>query len=161
MQSTGSDATARRSGLPRDVAAGLFLLAVAGLAWWAASDLPFGESAGIGPGLMPKGVALLIGLFGILILGLGFAGERIPLERFALRGPLFVLGSVVVFAATIRTLGLAFAGPLCVIVAALADKDSRVVEVLLFALVTTAFCVGLFKYLLRLPVPLAPMILGY
>ena len=161
MQPTDTDRAVRRGGVPRDVAAGLFMVAVAGVAFWAASELPFGESSGIGPGLMPKGVALLIGLFGLLILGIGLTGDRVPLERFSLRGPLFVLGSVVMFAATIRTLGLAFAGPLCVIVAAMADKDSRVVEVLLFAVVTTVFCVGLFKYLLRLPVPLAPMLLGY
>ena len=161
MQSTGTDAAARRGGLSRDVMAGLFLLAVAGVAWWGTSELPLGESSGIGPGFMPKGVALLIALFGVLILGLGLTATRAPIDRLALRGPLFVLGAVVVFAASIRTLGLAFAGPLAVIISAMADKDMRPVEVVVFAVLTTAFCVGLFKFLLRLPVPLAPMLLGY
>lgn len=161
MQSTGTDHAVRRGGMPRDVAAGVFLLAVAGLAWWGSSDLAFGESSGIGPGLMPKGVATLIGLFGLLITVMGLTGRHEPIERLSLRGPLFVLGAVAVFAASIRPLGLAVAGPLAVIISAMADKDSRPVEVLVFAVLTTAFCVGLFKYLLRLPVPLAPMIIGY
>ncbi len=161
MPSSDTSSAGRRGGVPRDIAAGLFLLAVAGLAWWVAADLPMGESAGIGPGFMPKSVALLIAVFGGLILFLGITDTSAKIERFPLRGPLFVLGSVVVFAASIRTLGLAVAGPLCVIISAMADKDSRPLEVLTFAVVTTTFCVVLFKYLLRLPVPLAPMILGY
>jgi hypothetical protein len=31
----------------------------------------------------------------------------------------------------------------------------------LFSIVLTAFCIGLFKYALNLPVPLAPWLLGY
>lgn len=161
MQSTDPGHADRRGGVPRDVAAGLFLLLIAGVAWFGIADLPVGESSGIGPGFVPKGVALLVALFGVIIFVNGLAGDRAPLERLSLRGPLFVLGSIAVFAASIRTLGLAFAGPLTVIIASLADKDSRLVEVAVFALVTTVFCVALFKYILRLPVPLAPMLLGY
>jgi hypothetical protein len=60
---------------------------------------------------------------------------------------------VVVFAATVRSLGLVVAGPLCFIVAALADRDSRPVEAVISALVATLVCGFLFKELLSLPIP--------
>lgn len=161
MQSTGTGQAGNRRGMPRDIAAGLFMLAVAAVALWGTSGLPMSDGGGIGPGFMPKGVAMLIAGFGVLLLAIGLAGDRAPIERLSLRAPIFVLGSIIVFAATIRTLGLAFAGPLAVTIAALADKQSRVVEVLLFAIATTVFCILLFKYILRLPVPLAPILIGY
>jgi hypothetical protein len=72
-----------------------------------------------------------------------------------------VLGAVALFAAMIRPLGLVVAGPLAVIFAGAADRDSRPVELVIFALVLSASCIGLFKYVLGLPIPLAPFLLGY
>ena len=95
----------------------------------------------------------------ILLAGLLPSAER--LQRGTWRGPVFVLGSVVVFAMSVRTLGLAFAGPLAVIISSMADKDSRAVEVLVFAALMSIGCIALFKYALRLPIPLAPMFIGY
>ena len=77
------------------------------------------------------------------------------------RGPIFVLGAVIMFAMSVRTLGLAIAGPLAVIISAFADKDSRPVEVLVFAAIMSVGCIALFKYALRLPIPLAPFLIGY
>jgi hypothetical protein len=79
----------------------------------------------------------------------------------------FVLGAVLLFAATIRgatlsfaglsltipPLGLAVAGPLAVIFSSLADRETRLVEILPFAVAITAASIFLFKYLLRLPIP--------
>jgi putative tricarboxylic transport membrane protein len=110
---------------------------------------------------MPKLVASLIAVMGILIMLVGLSPSADRLQSMTLRGPIFVLGAAVVFAASIRTLGLAVAGPLTWIIAAMADPESRWVETVLFALLMTAFCVGLFKYALRLPIPLAPFFLGY
>jgi len=94
-----------------------------------------------------------------MILGLAPSADR--LQSITLRGPLFVLGAAVVFAASVRTLGLAVAGPLTWVIAAMADPESRWVETVLFALLMTVLCVGLFKYALRLPIPLLPFVLGY
>ena len=93
------------------------------------------------------------------------ADDIIPLgnrlEAWSVRGPLFLLGAVVVFAATVRPLGLAFAGPLAVILASLADRDTKLKEVVPFALLLSAACILLFKYALRQPIPVAPLVLGY
>lgn len=147
--------------ISRDVAAGLFLCLVAAVGYLGIRDLPFHDETGIGPGLVPKSVALMIAVLGLVIAALGIVPGSARLQRFSIRGPLFVLGAVVLFAAMVRPLGLIVAGPVAVMFAGAADPDSRPVELVIFALVLSAFCIGLFKYLLRLPIPLAPFMLGY
>lgn len=158
---------------PQDFAAGLFLLACAAIAFFGAWDLKFGQLRGIGPGLMPKVTAVIVAAFGLLLILTSFFSRGSALERWSLRGPFFVIGAVLLFAATIRgvsfpalgleipALGLIVAGPLAVVFSAFADKDTRPVEVVIYAAVITALCVGLFKTLLRLPIPVAPWLLGY
>ena len=145
---------------PRDIGAGLFLLAISAFSFAGAIDLP-SIWAGVGSGLMPKLTAGLIAALGLLIMSFGLSPSAEPLQRLTVRGPVFVLGSVVVFAATVRTLGLAAAGPLTWIIAALADKESRLVETIVCAALMTALCIGLFKFVLKLPIPLFPVVLGY
>lgn len=160
MPPATSTEPSRTMRFPRDIGAGLFLLAIAAFGYAGAADLP-SIWAGVGPGLMPKLVAGLIAVLGVLILSFGLVPNAEPLQRWAVRGPVFVLGAVVVFAATVRTLGLAAAGPLTWIIAALADKESRLFETILFAALMTALCIGLFKMVLKLPIPLFPVVLGY
>jgi len=179
-QSPGAPARGARNGLvksPFDLAGGLFLLALAGLGLAGGFNLPFGTLSGIGSGLMPRVVAILVGAFGVLLVlqALILDGDR--LERWHLRGPVFVLGGVLVFAilirgstltlggfagipllATIRvpSLGLVAAGPLAVIVSAFADRDTRLLEIIAFAIAMTLICGFLFKELLNLPIPFDP-----
>jgi Tripartite tricarboxylate transporter TctB family len=146
---------------PLDFAGGLFLLGIAAVGYAGAFTLPFGQLSGIGSGLLPKVVAVLVATFGaaLALRGLALGGDQ--LERWAVRGPLLVLASVLVFAFTIRSLGLVVAGPLCFIISALADRDTRPVEVVISATVATLACGFLFKDLLNLPIPFDPMsILG-
>jgi Tripartite tricarboxylate transporter TctB family len=157
-QSPGDDAGSPRGVIksPLDFGGGLFMLAIAGVGYIGGFSLPLGHLSGIGSGLLPKSVAALVALLGFVMVlqGLFTQGDR--LEAMGIRGPVFVLGSVLVFAASIRPLGLAIAGPLAVIVSALGDKDTRPVEILVFAVIMTAACIGLFKILLRLPIPIFP-----
>lgn len=164
---------------PQDFAAGLFLLFFAAIALYGAWELKFGQLRGIGPGLMPKVTAWLLASFGILLLLMSFITRGSLLQRWSIRGPFFVLGAVLLFAMTIRgvdfgkgvslpiigqkfpSLGLLISGPLAIVFASFADPMSKFKEVLIFAAVMTAFCIGLFKYALRLPIPLAPWWLGY
>jgi hypothetical protein len=161
-----------------DLGGGLFLLALAALGFAGGFNLPTGTLSGIGSGLLPKTLSVLIAGFGLLLIahGLMFEGDR--LERWHLRGPVFVLGAVVIFALLIRGstlnfggilgipvlasvklpgLGLIVAGPLAVIVSSLADKGTRPVEIAIFAVVMTLMCGLLFKELLNLPIPFDPV----
>ena len=146
---------------PVDFAGGLFLLGIAAVGYGGAFSLPFGQLSGIGSGLLPKVVAVLVAAFGVLVLLQSFVVAGDQLERWAIRGPIMVLGADAVFAFTIRSLGLVVAGPLCFIVAGLADRDTRPIEAVVSAVVATVVCGFLFKDLLNLPIPFDPMsILG-
>jgi hypothetical protein len=139
-----------------DVGGGLFLLALAVVGYIGAFSLPFGQLSGIGSGLLPKVVAVLVGAFGLTLLLQGFLSEGDKLERWAIRGPIFVLSGVLVFALTIRPWGLLVAGPLAVIVSAFADRDTQPVEVAVLAVALTMVSGLLFKELLSLPIPFDP-----
>ena len=159
---TGLPAAVKKTrGFNQETGAGLFLIAVAVIGVLASSGLRLTLPSGVGPGLMPRATSLILGGFGLLfvIQGLTTLGPR--LEAWSLRGMYFLLGAVAVFSASVRPLGLAVAGPLALIIAALADPDTKIREILPFAIVLTAVCIVLFKYLLRQPIPLAPFLLGY
>ncbi len=79
--------------------------------------------------------------------------------------------AVIAFAVTIRgyhlgpvtipALGLAVATPLSIIVSGLAAKDTKPLELIVFAVVLSAICIGLFRYALGLSLPVAPWLIGY
>jgi putative tricarboxylic transport membrane protein len=140
---------------------GVVIIAVAALAYWLARDLPAGSGGGMGPGTLPKGLAVLFGLLGLALLLSSLVEKGEGLARWSARGPLFVLGALVVFGLAVRPLGLAVAGPLAIGIAALSSDEVRWKETLLFGALMTLFCIGLFKFALGLPIPLAPWLLGY
>lgn len=137
------------------------IIAVAAFAFWLGHNLPGGAAGGMGPGTLPKGLAVLLGLLGLLLVGGSVVQEGSRLERWSIRGPLFILGALVVFGLAVRPLGLVVAGPLAIVVSAFASDEVRWGETILFGVLMTAFCVGLFKFALGLPIPLAPWLLGY
>ena len=141
---------------PQDFAAGLFLVAIALFGMIGGWKLSMGTMSGVGPGMLPKVTALMIAAFGILLIVQSLVTHGDVLEQFSIRGLVFILGSLLVFAATVRTLGLAFAGPLAVIVSAFAEKHVRIKEIIIYAVLLTGACILLFKYLLKLPIPILP-----
>ncbi|MFN0299976.1 MAG: tripartite tricarboxylate transporter TctB family protein [Burkholderiales bacterium] len=145
----------------QDFVGGLAIIAVAVIGYWLGRALPGGTDGGIGPGTLPKGLAMLLGLLGLLLLAGALSREGSRLERWSIRGPLCILGALVVFGLAVRPLGLAVAGPLAIAISAFASDEVRWGETILFGLLMTAFCVGLFKIALGLPIPLAPWLLGY
>jgi len=147
--------------LRQDVGGGLVIIAVAVFAFWAGADLPIGTFGGMGAGMLPKGLAVLLGLLGALLIVDAMLEGGPRLERWSIRGLTFVLGAVVAFGLAVRPLGLIAAGPLAVIIGAFASDEVRWVETIVFGVVMTAFCIGLFKIALGLPIPLAPWLIGY
>jgi hypothetical protein len=162
---------------PLDVAGGVFLLALAAIGFAGGFNLPTGTLSGIGSGLLPKTVAVLIAAFGVFLVVQGLLFEGDSLEKWHLRGPVYVLGGVVLFAMVIRgstlnfggvlgipvlasvhipALGLIVGGPLAVIVSSLAEKSTRPLEIVLFAIIMTMLSGILFKELLNLPIPFDP-----
>ncbi|SOC45179.1 putative tricarboxylic transport membrane protein [Rhizobium subbaraonis] len=143
-----------RPRLSQDRVAGLTLIAVSAFALWASSDLETGTLRFIGPGLMPRLLASLVGVTGLILLVLSFLrlGEAMP--RIALRGPVCVLAGILAFALTVQTVGFAIAAPLLAMLAGLADRDMRWIELLGFAAFMTVGCILVFKVGLNLPIPI-------
>lgn len=145
----------------REICAGVFLLVCAAIGCYGAWPLDAGSMSGVGSGMMPKAVAIGVAAFGVYVLALGIFGSSEHIEGFSFRGIIFVLGAILAFAATVRPLGLLVAGPLSMIIAAMADPDTRPVEIIVFTAFMTAACYLLFKIVLRLPIPVLPPLLGY
>lgn len=141
---------------PQDAAAGLFLIALGIFALWQVVDLAVGTTRQFGPGMLPRVLALATGFVGLIIFINAFLNEGAGLERWSLRGPLFVLGAAVAFGLTIRPLGLIVAGPLVIVISGFASRETRPIESVIFAVVITAFCIVLFNMVLSLPIPIAP-----
>jgi putative tricarboxylic transport membrane protein len=75
----------------------------------------------------------------------------IALARGAGRGPLYVIAGTLVFAGTIRPLGLVLASFLSLVVSAAATVEVRWRETIVWAAALTIFCALLFVYGLNLP----------
>jgi hypothetical protein len=139
---------------PRDLAAGAGLLALAAVALLAGARLDAGTLRAMGPGMLPRGVAGLVALSGAALVVAGLLKDGPPLGRWPLRGPIFVTLAVVGFALTIRSVGLALAGPVVVVVGGFASPEVRPKELAIFAVVLTAACAALFRWALGLPIPI-------
>jgi hypothetical protein len=138
---------------PQDLLAGLVLIAVAVFALWASGNLSQGRLGAVGPGMMPRATAVLIGVVGALVALTAFVSPGPRLPRWSLRGPFFVCLALVAFAVTIRWVGLIVAGPLVAIISGAASPETRIKEIIIFGVAVTIFSIALFKYVLNLPIP--------
>jgi putative tricarboxylic transport membrane protein len=160
---THEDAPPRRDARhsSRDIGGGLLLIAFGLFGLYNSWGLTTGTTRQIGPGMVPQSLSVLLTVVGIGLAIGGLLTSGSGLERWRLRGPLFILGAAVVFGFVIKPFGLLVAAPLAIAIGGLASPATRVREIVVFGVVMTAFCVILFKYVLALPIPLAPWLIGY
>jgi hypothetical protein len=83
-------------------------------------------------------------------------GLALALSRFVPRGPLFITAATLIFAVTIRPLGLVIASFVSIVVSATATHEVRWLETIIWTVVLAAFCSLLFPYGLNLPLQLWP-----
>ncbi len=141
---------------PQDFFGGLVLVAVALFAFWASSDLAGQRGFSFGPGTAPRLFAgLLLALGGAIAIG-GLIKDGPSLQRFGLRGPLFVTASILLFSVAIRPLGLIASGILTFLLAAMGSPETRWGEAIVVGVLLTLFCAFLFPYALGLPFQLLP-----
>lgn len=141
----------------RDALFGAFLLGVAGLVFWSTRNLSFGTPADMGPGFMPRALAGLASVFGafFFVRGLTRPGEE-PIEAPMARPLACVLAAIAAFALLGQTAGFALAALVTVLVAALGSRETRAVEIAIFALAIAAASTALFVKALSLPLPVLP-----
>lgn len=101
------------------------------------------------PGIAPDIIVAAIGA--VVVLALAFV-----VVRFAPRGPVFITAATLIFAVSVRPIGLVIASFASLVVSAYATDEIRWVETLIWAAVLTLFCSLLFPYGLNLPLQLWP-----
>jgi putative tricarboxylic transport membrane protein len=152
---------------PRDFYGGLVLIALAIISILATGDLPGQHGFAFGPGTAPRMFASLLAAIGAIVALTGLFIKGPQIEPYAVRGPLYVLVGILLFAGMIRgidlnfikipSLGLVISTFTAFMVSIFGSTEFRWVESLIAAVAMTAFCVGLFVYLLQLPFQLWPM----
>lgn len=155
---------------PQSLLGGILLIALAALALWLTRGLDQGTLRSMGPAMLPRWLAVGVGLSGLALLVSAFVVKGDQLEAWGLRGPLLVLIGILAFALTIRPfslgpvttpgLGLIAAGPLAIIIGGMATHEFRLRDLVILALSLTPFCMVLFGDLLNLPIPIFPQALA-
>jgi hypothetical protein len=143
----------------RDFLAGLLFMVLGGLAVALARDFPMGTTMRMGPGYFPTALGIILFLFGAYVLGRGVR-SRVPVSgAWGWRPLALITLSIVVFGFFLERLGLVPTAVLMFFVAAAAGREFRFKEVLLLAVVMTAFSLLVFIWGLKLPYPLLPGVL--
>jgi Tripartite tricarboxylate transporter TctB family len=138
----------------RDWIAGLLFIVLGGLAVILARDYPLGTTMRMGPGYFPTVLGGVLVLFGATILLRGIrSGDKVKGE-WGWRPLAWITLSIVLFGYLLDRAGLVSATVVTLFVAAAAGREFRFKEVLVLAIVMTAFSVAVFSYGLKLPYPL-------
>ena len=138
---------------PQKFLAGVVLVGICAFVLWAVDDLRLGTIQMMGPAMFPRGLGILLGISGLVLIADSLIRDGDGLEKLSLRGPVLVTAGIVTFALTIRPLGLAVAGTLALVVSGFATEEARPAEVVIFAVAVTFGCIIVFRYLLGMAVP--------
>lgn len=149
MRDAGPERFTIRS--PQDFVSGIVLIVFALLVLWLTRNLQGMQGPNFGPATAPWLLAVMLVVAGAVICARGLLTDGPKLERWEIRGPLFLLAAIIFFAASIRTLGLAVSSFGTILIACAASREVRWREAVLWSAVLTAVTVAVFYYGLRLP----------
>ena len=138
----------------RDFLAGLLFIVFGVLTLFFARDYPIGITARMGPGYFPMVLGGLLCLFGLVVMIRGMRAGVPVRGAWGWRPLGLITLSIVIFGFSMEKLGLVPALMLLFFVAALAGREFRFKEVLLLAVLMSAFAAAVFVYGLQLPYPL-------
>jgi Tripartite tricarboxylate transporter TctB family len=140
----------------KDVLAGALFLILGALGYFLTRNLDMGTAAMVGSGFMPRFVSVLLILFGAGILVAGLRSAHDPVEVGSPKPLLLVTACIVVFAATLETLGLVPAVLLTVGLSGFAGSRPRWVALLAVGVVLAVACVLIFIWGAKLPIKAGP-----
>jgi hypothetical protein len=141
---------------PKDFWAGLFFIAAALGFMLMSRQYSMGNMHRMGPALFPTLVGALLAGLGLIITGRSFAIDGPPVPRFHARPILVSLIAIALFGVALAHLGLIAAVAVLVAVGAVASSESKPLEVAGLIAVLIVFSVGVFAWLLGMPIPLWP-----
>src|SRR5262245_52328244 len=81
---------------PKDFWGGVALIGLAVFALWASRDLPGMHGFAFGPGTAPRLFAGALAVLGAGVAIVGFLTDGPGLERFYIRGPLFITAALII-----------------------------------------------------------------
>ncbi|MEZ5663031.1 MAG: tripartite tricarboxylate transporter TctB family protein [Burkholderiaceae bacterium] len=138
-----------------DIIGGLVLTALGAFAAIYAQRYEFGELHRMGPGYFPVALGVVVAVLGLFIAVPAFMrrGEPIHVEWKTM---LLVVASIVVFALTLKVLGLILATMLSVVISSLADKETRWKGRLLIAVGVAVITYLIFSLGLSMVLPIFP-----
>ncbi|WP_377293459.1 tripartite tricarboxylate transporter TctB family protein [Rhizobium sp. SG2393] len=113
--------------------------------------LDLGTAFRMGPGYFPFMLAILLMIFGLIILVGSFGKEEQPMGMLAWRGIFFILPAPIFFGLTVRGLGFVPSLFVTSFIAAFASGKMKPLGALALAAAITVFSVAIFSYALGLP----------
>ncbi len=144
----------------RDFWAGALLCAVALLFLLDGVRYRFGSPAEMGPGFFPRVLSLLLLVIGVVVMLRAVRSDAAALDKLHLRPLALVCAALLVFAATLTTLGLVAAALCVVVLSTFAGGRSAWWEIVLLAVGLSVFSAILFVYALGQPIPVWPVFRG-
>jgi len=137
----------------QDIAAGTVVIAFATAVLIVLSRIPTAKFQSIGPDLFPRvcAWALVLCGIGLLLRGLLRSGPALKLPGF--RGTALIVLAVVAFGVLAPHVGYAVAGFLTIIISGFATREVKPLQLLVFASGMIVFCIVLFTFILKVPVP--------
>lgn len=140
----------------RDLIAGLVLILFAAALFWFGRNLAIGQATRLGPGYLPRVLAGLISLLGIIISTRALRCPGVPIGSANPVAIGFVLAAILLFGLLLERLGLAAAGVLMLLTASFAAPGFRPVQAVPFAVALTAFAIAVFSWGLGMNVRVLP-----
>ncbi|MGE0117443.1 MAG: tripartite tricarboxylate transporter TctB family protein [Dongiaceae bacterium] len=145
---------------PKDFWAGLIFTA-SGLAFGIlAQDYEIGTMTRMGPAYFPTVLAVLLTIIGLATTVRAFVTDGPPLQGFAVKGVLLVLGPIVLFGFILRGAGLAAALLALTLLSAYASVRFRWRAAVPLAIGLTVFSILVFVKGIGLPIPVIGRWLG-
>ena len=134
-----------------DFWAGVMFILFGAAAVYMSQDYPMGTAMRMGPGYFPTYLGILMMLFGLAIGVRGVVRGGEPIGPWAFR-PIVVLSlGVIAFGFLIEKVGFVPSLVVLILMSALAGKEFRLIEMIIFTIVVVAGAVGVFIYGIGLP----------
>ncbi len=126
------------------------------LGLWAGRDLTVGTASAMGPGYLPRIVCWLLIIIGVTVGGIGVFRDRDEIAKPKIWPLAIILASIVGFAFVAEFFGFVAASVWLLLVGSIADRDSKLREVILLTAGLTAFGALVFIVGLGVQMPIWP-----
>ncbi len=141
---------------PKDFWSGVMFCGFAAIAVLAARGHSLGTAGKMGPGYFPLLLGCVLGLLGAILIGRSLVLDGEPVPRIHIFPLLVITVAVCLFGLLIEPFGVVIALAVLTVVTAWAGPQFRLAEAVTLAAVLIAFSVGVFVYLLGLPLAIWP-----